>query len=269
MNGSQMVVCDAPNSTFSRRIAMRRTMRGTLLAVVAALAIASPALTHAQGSTPTESAPEPAPVKLVTAGSGIMAGGYITSGFSLGHWADIAGFPLGIDATNVIHRNPKRPWSVRNNLGLMYNFSRTVDVPRSNIGPSDLLQVTTKNTSLQFGVGPEFSKPTGEMRPFVYATAGFDTYWTSSDLSGTVGGLPYSAKHGDSRISFAWSAGAGIRRWLVAGEAVELSAEYRSGSDHRYLEPDQITTSGTTVNAMRDSHSHDQILIRLGTVIGH
>jgi hypothetical protein len=248
---------------------MRFEMRRTLLAAVAALALATPALTHAQGSTSTASAAEPAPVKLVSAGSGIMAGGYVTSGFALGHWADIAGFPLGIDATNVIHRNPKRPWSIRNNLGLMYNFSRTVDVPRSNIGPSDLLQVTTKNTSLQFGVGPEFSKPTGEMRPFLYATAGFDTYWTSSDLSGTVGGLPYSARHGDSRMSFAWSAGGGIRRWLVACEAVELSAEYRSGLDHHYLEPDQITTSGTTVNAARDSHSHDQILIRLGTVVGH
>ena len=239
------------------------------MVALATLAITTPALTHAQGTSSSTSSAESAPVKLVVAGSGIMAGGYVTSGFALGHWADIAGFPLGIDATNVVHRNPKRPWSIRNNLGLMYNFSRTVDVPRSNIGPTDLLQVTTKNTSLQFGVGPEFSKPTGEMRPFVYATAGFDTYWTGSDLSGTVGGLPYSAKHGDSRISFAWSAGAGIRHWLVAGEAVELSAEYRSGLDHHYLEPDQITASGTTVNAARDSHSHDQILIRLGTVIGH
>ena len=202
-------------------------------------------------------------------GQHFLSGGYLTSGFPIGDWGDIAGFPLGFDATNVVHRNPKRAWSLRNNLGLMYNFSRTVDVPQTNLGPNSALQVTTKNTSLQFGVGPEFSKKDGEVRPFIYGTAGFDTYWTSSDLTGTAGGSPYFAKHGDSRISFAWAAGFGLRRWVTPGGAVELSAEYRSGLDHRYLKPSEITSSGTTVTADRASRSTDQILIRLGTIIGH
>jgi opacity protein-like surface antigen len=248
---------------------MIRKIRIIELAMLAAAAVVAPIVARAQGTTSTKPAAEPAPVKIATAGAGLMAGGYVTSGFALGDWADIAGFPLGIDATNVIHRNPKRPWSVRSNLGLMYNFSRTVSVPSSNLAPNDALEVTTKNTSLQFGIGPEFSKPTGEVRPFIYATAGFDTYWTSSDLTGTVGGTNYFAKHGDSRMSFAWAAGLGIRRWVVPGEAVELSAEYRSGSDHRYLKPDEITSSGGVVSADRSSRTTDQILIRLGTVIGH
>jgi len=248
---------------------MNRKIRNITLAVLAAVAAAAPTLARAQGATSTEAAANPAPVKVATAGAGIMAGGYVISGVALGDWADIAGFPLGIDATNVIHRNPKRPWSIRNNLGLMYNFSRTVDVPQSNLAPNDALEVTTKNTSLLFGVGPEFSKSTGDMRPFIYATAGFDTYWTSSDLTGTVAGTNYFAKHGDSRMSFAWAAGLGIRRWVVSGEAVELSAEYRSGSDHHYLKPDEITSSGGVVTADRSSRTTDQILIRLGTVIGH
>jgi hypothetical protein len=242
------------------------TLAATTVAALTLVALATSALAQTGTTTTTTVTPSPPPASI---GHNFLAGGYLTSGFPLGDWGDIAGFPLGFDATNVVHRNPQRPWAIRNNLGLMYNFSRTVDVPRSNLGPNDALQVQTKNTSLQFGIGPEISKPDGEVRPFVYGTVGFDTYWTSSNLSGTVGGAPYYAQHGDSRISFAWAAGLGIRRWVTPGGAVELSAEYHSGLDHRYLKPSQITSSGTSVSADRASRSTDQILIRLGTVVGH
>jgi opacity protein-like surface antigen len=238
--------------------------------VLAALVLAAPTLAWAQTTTaPPQTTTATVAAAPISTGHNFLSGGYLTSSISLGDWADIAGFPLGFDATNVVHRNPQRPWAIRNNLGLMYNFSRTVDVPRSNIGPSDALQVQTKNTSLQFGIGPEISKPDGEVRPFVYATAGFDTYWTSSNLSGTVGGAPYYAQHGDSRIEFAWAAGLGIRRWVTSGGAVELSAEYRSSNGHRYLRPSEITASGTAVTADRAARNTDQILIRIGTVVGH
>lgn len=203
------------------------------------------------------------------AGPQYLAGGYVISGFPLGDWGDIAGFPLGFDATNVVRPSANKALSVRSSLGLMYNFSRTVSVPQANLSPNSALEVTTKNTSLLFGVGPEFAKAEGEMRPFIYGTVGFDTYWTSSKIDGSSGGAPYYAQHGDSRIGFAWAAGLGIRRWVTGGECVELSAEYRSGSGHRYLKPDEITSVGTTVYADRAERSTDQIVIRLGTAIGN
>jgi opacity protein-like surface antigen len=197
-----------------------------------------------------------------------LAGGYFTGSFPTGDWGKIAGFGFGVDATDIVRPKPSKSFSIRNNLGLIYNFSRTADVPGSNVGPNDKLSIETKNWSLLFGVGPEFSAPNKEVTPFVFATAGFDTYWTKSELTGTANGGPYSAQHGDSRLSFAWAAGGGVRRHVTEGSLVEFSAEYRSGAVHDFLLPEDVKVSGGGVQANRTKHSSDQWLIRIGTLFG-
>jgi opacity protein-like surface antigen len=196
-----------------------------------------------------------------------LAGGYLTGGFPMGDWGDIAGFGLGVDATDVI-RKPQKALSWRLSSGVLYNFSRTVDVPQANLAGTDALSLESKNWSLTFGIGPELSKP-GPVSPFIFGTAGFDTYWTQSTLSGTVAGQQHESDHGDSRIAFAWAAGVGIRRTIAPGHLGELSAEYRSGIDHKFILPGEVTTNGSTIpHTSRDSHTSDQILIRFGTVFG-
>jgi opacity protein-like surface antigen len=197
-----------------------------------------------------------------------LAGGYLTGSFPTGDWGEIAGFGLGVDATDIMRPKPSKAFSVRSNLGLLYNFSRTVDVPGSNLGANDALGIETKNWSLIFGMGPEFSAPNKEVTPFVFGTAGFETYWTKSELSGTANGAAYSADHGDSRIAFAWSAGAGVRRHVTAGELVELSVEYRSGTVHDYLLPADVHVVGGVVDAQREKRASDQWMIRIGTLFG-
>jgi hypothetical protein len=118
-----------------------------------------------------------------------------------------------------------------------------------------------------FGLGPEFAIPNKDVTPFIFGTVGFDTYWTSSELSGTATGTNFSAQHGDSRISFAWSAGLGFRRRVMPGYHVELSAEYRSGSDHEFLLPSDVHVSGGAVTANRESHRSDQFIIRIGSLL--
>ena len=195
-----------------------------------------------------------------------LAGGYLTGGFPMGDWGKIAGFGLGIDATDVV-RKPQKPLAWRLSTGVLYNFSRTEDVPQANLAANEKLSLETKNWSLTFGIGPELSKP-GPTSPFIFGTVGFDTYWTQSTLSGTAGGAPHESDHGDSRIAFAWAAGVGLRRTVFPGHLGELSAEYRSGTDHKFILPDDVRTSGGAVITSRDSHTSDQILIRFGTVFG-
>ena len=201
-----------------------------------------------------------------------LAGGYLTGGFPMGDWGKIAGFGLGLDATDVV-RKPQKALAWRLSSGVLYNFSRTEDVPQANLASAnDKLSLETKNWSLTFGIGPELSKP-GPVSPFVFGTVGFDTYWTQSTLNGTVngpsGGVNHTSDHGDSRIAFAWAAGLGLRRTIVHGHLGELSAEYRSGTDHKFILPDEVKTNGSgAVLTSRDSHSSDQILIRFGTVFG-
>jgi opacity protein-like surface antigen len=199
-----------------------------------------------------------------------LAGGYLTGGFPMGDWGKIAGFGLGVDATDVV-RKPQKALAWRLSTGVLYNFSRTEDVPQQNLASAnDKLSLETKNWSLTFGIGPELSKP-GPVSPFIFGTVGFDTYWTSSTLKGTANSAPFEAEHGDSRIAFAWAAGLGLRRTIMAGHLGELSVEYRSGDPHKFVLPDEVTNKGTPNNgvvANRDSHTSDQILIRFGTVFG-
>lgn len=198
-----------------------------------------------------------------------LAGGYTEADFPMGDWGKIAGFGLGINATNLTVLDPAKPLAIRSSMGLLYNFSRTQDVPPQNIGPNDKLSLETKNGTLYFGVGPELGKITGPIDPFVFGTVGFNTYWTSSNLSGTAGGLPYDSKFGDSRIAFAWAVGGGIRKHVSHGESMELSVEYRSGGGHMYVLPGEVTTTGSTVNVERKARTTDQLLLRLGTTLGY
>jgi hypothetical protein len=196
-----------------------------------------------------------------------MAGGYLAGSFPMGDWGKVAGFGLALDGTDIV-RKPNKAVALRNSLGLLYNFSRTEDVPAANVGANDKLQVETKNWSLYFGLGPEFSAPNKDVTPFIYGTVGFDTYWTSSTVQGTALSRPYSADAGDSRIAFAWAGGLGFRRTVMPGHMVELSAEYRSGLTHYFVTPDDVHVSGGAVHYNRASHTSDQILVRLGTVLG-
>jgi hypothetical protein len=180
----------------------------------------------------------------------------------------VAGFGLGIDGGTLVNKRSDRPISVRSNLGLLYNFSRTQDVPAANLGPNSALALETKNWSLFFGIGPEFSKPGGGVSPFIFGTVGFQTYWSSSDLAGTAGGVPYHSENGDSRIAFAWTGGVGLRRPLTDGTLGEISVEYRAGGEHKYILPGEVTNVGPVVNAERKLRSSDQIVLRIGTVLG-
>jgi hypothetical protein len=236
-----------------------------LLLVPAALVVFAP---PAAAQTDSTVVTVPTPVaEAPTGGFTYLNGGYFAGSFPMGDWGEIAGFGLAVDGADVV-KPAGKPFGVRSSLGLLYNFSRTVDVPAGNVGPNDKLSIETKNWSLFFGIGPEFSVPNKDVSPFIFGTIGFDTYWTGSELSGTANGTSYSAKHGDNRIAFAWAGGLGVRKKLGPAYGVELSAEYRSGIRHDFLRPEDVRVSGGTVTANRDSHTSDQIIVRLGTVFG-
>jgi len=245
---------------------MRRHLSSLFALALAAAALAFASTASAQVDS-SHVATSPEVVEPPSVGTQHLAGGYVVGSFPQGDWGQIAGFGLALDGSDVI-KKPGKTFGIRSSMGLLYNFSRTVDVPTSQLGANDNLDIETKNWSLFFGIGPELVLSNKEVSPFIFGTVGFDTYWTSSTLSGTAGGSSYSAEHGDSRIAFAWAAGLGFRRKVGPGYQMELSAEYRSGTDHQYLRPEDVTSSGGSVTANRTSHSSDQILIRLGTVLG-
>jgi hypothetical protein len=196
-------------------------------------------------------------------------GAYVVTTFPTGDWGEIAGLGFGLDGTSYFRPDATRLLNLRSSFGLAYNFGRTVDVPSANLSTGDRLELETSNTGLWFGIGPELGRAQGDFRGFVFGTVGLNVHWTNSKLSGTAGGQPYSANVGHSGTVFAWSAGFGFRKSMggVPGGRLELSAEYRSGVDFKYVVPDEVTSSGGTVFWDRTGHNADQIIVRLGTVL--
>ena len=224
-------------------------------------------LTGALAATSTPAAAQSSTSSSASGGMTHLVGGYVVGSFPTADWGKIAGFGIGLDGADI-YRKAGKSLGIRSTLGVLYNFSRTVDVPAENVGPADQLNIETKNWSLFFGLGPELTIPNKDISPFIFGTAGFDTYWTSSELSGTAAGTAFSAEHGDSRISFAWAAGLGLRRKIMPGYLGELSVEYRSGSEHSFLLPTDVSVAGGAVTATREKHSSEQFIVRFGTLLG-
>lgn len=198
-----------------------------------------------------------------------VVGGYLSGSFPMGDWSEVAGAGLGFESATIVYPDSSRPFAIRSGSSLIYSFKRNADVPAANLDANTELHTETTNTSLWIGIGPEFSKPTGDTRPFIYGTVGANLNWMNSHLKGDVVGNKYDANVGHSSVAFAWTAGGGIRKTIpnIPGGMVELSVEYRSAINHTYVIPGEVTSSGANVRWDRTSHNADQIIVRIGTVL--
>jgi hypothetical protein len=199
-------------------------------------------------------------------GGSAQAGGYITSSFPTGDWGDVAGFGLGLENATVVYPDSVKPFGIRQGASLIFNFSKTIDIPASQLDSNTSMSLDTHNTSLWLGIGPEFAKHTGNARPFLYGTAGFTFNWIGSKLTGDVQGSGYDAVVGQTSTTFTWTAGAGISKPMASGARFELSAEYRANTSMSYLLPGEVSSSGSNVTWDRTNQAANQFIIRIGIV---
>ena len=85
---------------------------------------------------------------IARASESIMGGGYTIADFPMGDWGEIAGFGPESTAARSCTSAPTSRSPRARNLGLLYNFSRTQDIPQANLGPNSALSLETKNASL-------------------------------------------------------------------------------------------------------------------------
>lgn len=204
------------------------------------------------------------------AGASAEAGGYFSGSFPTGDWGQVAGFGIGLENSMTVFPDSTKSFGIRQGGSLIYNFGSNVDVPSANLDANTSLQIETAKTSLWLGIGPAFSKHTGNVRPFLYGTIGVAFNWIDSHLKGSVQGASYDATVGQTSTTFAWTAGAGLSKAMpsLPGGRLELSAEYRSCIDQDYLLPAAVTSSGSNVSWKRTPQNADEIIVRLGILTG-
>jgi len=128
--------------------------------------------------------------------------------------------------------------SIGGELGYIGYGRETNRVPLSTtIGGRILVDVTTSNNIFWLGLGPQLIAPSGPVRPYVNATAGFAAFWTESSVEGSQDEDDFAKTTNYNDATFAWTGGAGIvipmGRTRTTG--LDIGLRYHGNGNVQYL----------------------------------
>lgn len=121
--------------------------------------------------------------------------------------------------------------------GVLYG-QETQRVPLSETVQRVLVDVTTSNTILALGVGPQFTLGRGVMRVYGYGGVGFSYFATTSEVQGSRDTTSFASTTNFDDFTAAWHSGTGLlmrvsyRRTPVF---IDLGSRYVRNGRARYL----------------------------------
>lgn len=133
-------------------------------------------------------------------------------------------------------------------------------------------ELTTTNSILWGGVGPEIVLARGPVQPYVHASAGLSYFVTSSSLDDRDGYGPYLETTNYSDAVFGWKFGGGIRFRIGNGRKpvfVDLGVEHHDNGVASYLtEGDIVDEADGSVTLYPNRSDADLLSFRLGISVG-
>lgn len=251
-------------STLSKRIPGPLAVA---LGVVLLLAPAAPAAAQASWDRDEESIGAPR----------TQAGGAFVVGQPLGEFRDYVRAGFGLDGFWRVRLDPEGWVSLRVDGGFLVYGQETKRVCLSaTVGCRIQVDVTTSNSILAGGVGPELAIPFGPSGGGLYAgmSAGFSYFSTDSRVGGTQDppDAAFASTRNFSDGGFAWTASGGLRYPVTRGRtpvSVDLGVR-RVGSGRReYLTRGDISerSDGSLEFNVRRSEA-DLLLWRIGVAVG-
>lgn len=110
--------------------------------------------------------------------------------------------------------------------------------PLSSTVPFVDVDVSTTNSILAMGVGPQVYLGSGPLRPYFFGTAGFSYFITETSVSGDGYDEPFASTTNFDDFNLALAAGAGLSVSLREGEkpiSLDLAAHYQHNGLTEYL----------------------------------
>lgn len=191
----------------------------------------------------------------------------------VGEFADYigGGFGLGFDVEWPVQ--PASWLSLRGDLGWLLYGHETKEVCFESTGCRVTLDLTTTNNIFFLNLGPQLGAPTGSVRPYVNASAGFAYFATTSSVKGDDSSENFASDTNFDDITMAWGAGGGFLIPVARGRTpvmIDLGVQYHGNGRVEYLtEGDIIENPGggpPTLNVTRSAA--DFVTFRLGVTIG-
>ncbi len=159
----------------------------------------------------------------------------------LGEFNDYIDVGGGIAGGILYQLTPGGPVGLRMDAGYIVYGSET-----KRIRPFPRLEgdITTTNSIVFFGIGPQFMVPDGMFRPYVGGSAGLSYFFTQSSLEGISSGsedILETTNFDD--VTFAFTGAAGIYIPLRRGMrpiSLDIGARYHGNGRARYLREGSI-----------------------------
>jgi hypothetical protein len=247
---------------------LRGAVLGLPLVLLLPLAVAPPAAAQGPRDFGTET---PSPPRM-------QAGGAFLVGQPLGEFRDYVRAGFGLDGFWRVGLDPEGWVSLRvDGAFLVYGQETNRVCLSTTVGCRIQVDVTTSNTILAGGVGPELAIPLGSAGGGIYAgmSAGFSYFSTDSQVRGSLepSDSPFASTRNYSDGGFAWTSSGGIRIPVGPRGGTPLFVDLgvrRVGSGRReYLTQGDISErpDGSLEFNVRRSEA-DLLLWRIGVAVG-
>jgi hypothetical protein len=161
---------------------------------------------------------------------------------------------------------------LRINMGLMIYGYETKEVPLSPSAGRVRVDINTSNNIFVMSIGPQIMMPSGAVRPYLNATAGWSYFFTHSSVEGGVDFEPYASSTNFDDGTFSWSAGGGLYIPVRRGRkpiSLDVGAQYHANGEVRYLREGSIQDDGIGGVNFDPIRSHTNLITyRLGVTFG-
>ena len=219
-----------------------RPTRRTMLATVAAIAIASPVASAAgQVLQPRPIAAQPVTISKDGGHSVRFGGGAAFVGMQpLGDFTQFVDAGGGLQGHLLYALDPAGIVALRADVELvMYGSERRRVALSPTYGNLIRIDLTTTNSIAIAGGGLQLMSPAGPVRPYVAGTAGVAWFWTQSTLDGDneTDGEGFARTTNAKDATFAWSGTGGLYIPLGKRRAwgLDLGATYHQVKEASYM----------------------------------
>ncbi len=198
--------------------------------------------------------------------------GALIAGVPVGEFADFVDLGLGFEAGVVVNVDNPRALGLRLDASFLEYGRDTRSVQLDDPLASVDLDITTTNSILSVGVGPQLAIPGRRIRPYVYGTLGFAYFETRSFVDGSddSGGIESTLDSDDFTSS--WSAGGGLLIRIVRGRHpvfIDLSATYKRNGRATYLREESIQRAPDGTLTITPTESQTNLTqFRVGVSVG-
>jgi hypothetical protein len=169
-------------------------------------------------------------------------------------------------------------WTGGNQVGIRVfgswlRYGQTTErLPLSPTLPGLLVDLTTSNDIISFGVGPEFQLLRGPFRPYLQGAVGFSVFATTTSAEGSNNSTAFASTNNFSDWTLAYHGGGGLLFRVAGGRKpvyLDIGARYQSHGKTRYLREGSIQPApGGGVSFTPIESQTDIFVLQLGVQLG-